>query len=400
MPAAVLRQSATRLAPDFRLAINGSPVPAVLRQSITSVRYEDGTGAADRVEIGIANVDLRFLQRHIRGLGTGFLPIAIQVGPARLTPGPDGLFDVDNALTLALGYAPDGLVEMFEGDITGVEASFSGGGVPSMTIIAHDRLHRLSTGTAARGFGPLPDALIVAILGAENLLLPLIDPTVIGASTAIAAVNYVFGGTGRKQKAQSDLELLQEIAAAYDAEFWVEGDVLYLARFFPKEYASRLTLRWGESLLDFSPKVSTVGQVAAVSMKFTLREVPLSFLVTVGWDFDREAVMISVLPGEAAAGAKAITGPALTIVDQPIASPADIATSALGIYHELRRKLNGRMTGSGSCVGDPRIRAGAVVTVDGLGPDFGGDYRVASASHAIDAGGYRTTFQVHKEILP
>src|SRR4051812_33391628 len=133
----------------------------------------------------------------------------------------------------------------------------------------------------------------------------MIDPTITVASTAIAAVNYIFGGSGRKQKGQSDLELLQEIAASYDADFWVEGDILYLARFFPKEYSSRLTLRWGESLLDFSPQVSTVGQVAAASMKFTLREIPLSFLVSVFYDFDREAVGISVVPGEAAGAAKA-----------------------------------------------------------------------------------------------
>ncbi len=400
MAAPAVRPGGLRYAPDFRLSINGSAVPAALRQSITSVRYEDGMGAADRVEVGIANVDLRFLQRHIRGLGTGFLPDAVQVGPSRLAAGPSGLFDIDNSLSLAMGYADDSLVEMFVGDITGVEASFAGGGVPTMTIIAHDRLHRLAEGTAARGFGPLPDALIAAILGAENLLIPLIDPTIAVASTAIAAVNYVFGGTGRKQKGVSDLDMLKEIAATYDADFWVEGDTLYLARFVPKEYASRLTLRWGESLLEFSPKVTTVGQVAAVAMKFTLREIPLSFLVTVGWDFDREAVKVSVVPGEAAAGAKAIGGPAYTIVDQPITSPADIATSALAIYHELRGKLNNRMTGSGSTVGDPRIRAGAVITLDGLGPDFGGDYRVASASHAIDGSGYRTTFQARKEILP
>jgi phage protein D len=299
-----------------------------------------------------------------------------------------------------MGYAPGPLEDVFKGEITGVQASFPSGGMPTMTIVAHDYLHRLTEGKYARGFGPLPDAIIAAILSAENLLIPMIDPTITVASTAIAAVNYIFGGSGRKQKGQSDLELLQEIAASYDADFWVEGDILYIARFFPKEYASRLTLKWGESLLDFSPQVSTVGQVAAASMKFTLREIPLSFLVSVFYDFDREAVGISVVPGEAAAAAKAIVGPTYTIMDQPISSPADIANSALAIYRQLRQKLNNRLTGSGNAVGDPRIRAGAVITLDGLGPDFSGDFRVTSATHSIDTSGYRTSFQVRKEILP
>jgi phage protein D len=388
-----------RFAPEFRVRIEGRDIPAALRSSITSVRYQDGTGAADRVELGIANVDLRWLQRHIRGLGFQPFPTGIKIGPVRATDS-DGLFDVDNKLELSLGYAPGQLESVFIGEITGVQAAFPSGGMPTMTIVAHDYLHRLSEGKYARGFGPLPDALIAKILSVENLLIPIIDPTIEIASTAIAAVNFIFGGSGRKQKGQSDLELLQELAASYDADFWVDGDILYVARFFPKEYSSRLTLRWGESLLEFSPKVSTIGQVAAAAMKFTLREIPLSFLVNIFWDFDRESVGIVVIPGEAAAFAKAIVGPTYTIVDQPISSPADIVNSALAIYRELRQKLNNRLTGSGSAVGDPRIRAGALVTIDGVGPDFSGVFRVTSATHSLDTGGYRTAFEVRKEILP
>jgi len=269
-----------------------------------------------------------------------------------------------------------------------------------MTLVAHDRLHRLTDGKYARGFGPLPDAIIAAILSAENLLIPVIDPTITAASTAIAAVNYIFSLSGRKQRGQSDLDLLKEIAADYDADFWVDGDVLYLARFFPKEYSPRLTLAWGDNLLDFTPKISTVGNIVGAAMKFTLRELKLSFMVNVFWDFDHERLGVSVIPGEAAAFAKKIAGPTYTIIDQPISSPGDLVNSALVIARELRTKLNSRLTGSGSCVGDPRIRAGAVIRLDGLGPDFSGDYRVASATHTVDAGGYRTNFEVRKEIIP
>jgi Bacteriophage probable baseplate hub protein len=387
-----------RFAPDFRLQINGQDLPSALRASITSVRYQDGTQAADRVEVGIANVDLRWLQKHIRGLGFQPFPTGVQLGPVRVGATPDGLFDVDNRLELSLGYAPDRLEPVFKGDITGVEASFPSGGVPTMTLVAHDYLQRLTQGTWARGFGPLPDAVIAMILSAENLLIPMIDPSVMAVSSALAALNYVFSGTGRKQRGQSDFDFLKEIAAQYDADFWVDGDTLYLTRFFPKEYTPRLTLRWGESLLEFSPKVSTVGAVEAVSMKFTLREIPLSFLVTVFFDFDRETLGVRVAAGES--GSSQAGTSALTLIDQPVNNPVDLINSALVIVRELRNKLNNRLTGSGSAVGDPRIRAGAVVRLDGLGPDFSGDYRVSSAVHSIDAGGYRTSFEVRKELIP
>jgi uncharacterized protein len=387
--------------PDFRVRINDNDLPAAVRASVTGLSYQDGMNEADRVEIELANTNLRWLQNHIRGLG--FRPFAsgVKIGPiSAFDAAPEGTFDLDNKLTLAIGYAPDPLEEVFEGDVTGIEVRFPNGGMPTMTLVAHDYLHRLGEGEYARGFGPLPDVLIAAILSAENLLLPAIDPTIAAASTAIAAVNFIFSGTGRKQAEQSDLDFMKEIAATYDADFWVEGDVLYFSRFF-KDYTPSLTLKWGESLLDFTPKVSTVGQVAGVAAKFTLREIPLDFVVTVGWDFNREALVLTVVPGLAGTvAAKSLVGPLLTTITDPLASPADIVNSALVLAHELRKLLNNRLTGSGTAIGDPRIRAGAIIRLEGLGQDFSGDYRIASADHIFGADGYRTKFSVRKEIIP
>jgi hypothetical protein len=383
-------------APGFRLQINGSDPPQALLSSVTSVRYQQGLNASDRLEVGIGNVNLRWLQQHIKGLG--FQPFATSIHLPGLNLGvtPAGLFDIDNKVTLAMGYQPGGFSDMFSGEITGVEASFPSGGVPTMTLVAHDFLHRLSEGSYSRGFGPLPDFIIASILGLENLLIPMVEPFVAGASTAIAVVNFIFSGAGTKQKGQSHLQLLTEIADKYDSEFHVEGDVLYITRFM-KEYSPQLALKWGESLIDFNPKVTTVGQAFGVGFKFTLREIPLDFLVKVYYDFDREAVAIIVLPGVAA---PAFGNPVFTIIDRPIGSPADIANSALTIAHELRTRLNNRLTGQGTCVGNPEIRAGAVIELQGLGPDFSGVYRVSSATHTIETSGYLTHFEVRKELIP
>jgi uncharacterized protein len=383
--------------PDFELQIAGQSIPVALRGAVTSISYVDGHQAADRVEIALANADLRWLQKHIKGLGVTQFPGPPALPPDNILPStPEGLFDIDTGVTLSMGYAPGPLEPMFVGEITGVEANFPTGGMPTMTIVAHDFLHRLSPGKYARGFGPLPDFIVASILGIEHQLLAAIEPTIIAASTAVMAVNLIFKGAGTKQKGQSHLQLLEEIAALYDADFYVEGDVLWITRFM-KEYSPRLSLVWGHSLLSFQPKVTTVGQAVGVAMKFTLREIPLDFLVSVWWDFDRESIGISVLPGVAA---PAGSGPVFTIVDRPVGSPADIMNSALLIAHELRTKLNRRLTGTGSAVGDPRIRAGAVVRLENLGPDFSGDYRVVSATHSMGASGYVTQFEVMKEIIP
>ena len=61
-------------------------------------------------------------------------------------------------------------------------------------------------------------------------------------------------------------------------------------------------------------------------------------------------------------------------------------------------RLNNRLTGSGSTIGDPRIKASRVINLDGLGDQFSGLYRITSATHTFDSGGYRTSFQARKEV--
>ena len=156
-------------------------------------------------------------------------------------------------------------------------------------------------------------------------------------------------------------------------------------------------MRWGESLVDF-PKVSTVGKIAAVAMRFTLREIPFSFYVAVFWDFDRETLGIKVAPGEAASAVKALMGPTHTIIDHR-SRPADITDSAISIVRGAPAQQAQRpIAGTGSAVGDPRLRAGAIVELDQLGPDSAAT-GARHATHAIDASGYRTAPLRAKEIL-
>src|SRR5260370_40163432 len=239
-----------RYVPGYEVRINGETLPAAVRSTVSSVRYEDGRNAADRVEIELGNPDLRWLQRHIRGLGF-HPPSGLDIGPVHaVQPAPAGTFQLDNSLTLALGYLPGPLQLMFEGEVTGIEASFPGGGMPTLRLVAHDKLIRLSRGSGAQAFGFLPDFLVATITAATDLLIPLIDPVVTVASTALAAINFIFSGSGLSQAGQlegmSDLDLLTMIASTYAADFWVKGDVLYLSRFI-HDYEPSVSLHCAQS---------------------------------------------------------------------------------------------------------------------------------------------------------
>ena len=53
-------------------------------------------------------------------------------------------------------------------------------------------------------------------------------------------------------------------------------------------------------------------------------------------------------------------------------------TASRAMLAKLIDKLNQRLTGSASVVGDTRLRPGGVVQIDGVGQLFGGLYRVTS----------------------
>jgi phage protein D len=48
--------------PEFAIEIDGQPIPAAMRGSISSITYTDGMEGADRVEVTLANTSLQFLE--------------------------------------------------------------------------------------------------------------------------------------------------------------------------------------------------------------------------------------------------------------------------------------------------------------------------------------------------
>lgn len=356
----------SRYVPEFHIRIGDEDIPAAMRASTTQVSYTDGTEGADQVQISLANPDLRWLDHP--------------------------LLKLNNKVSLSIGYAPNALEEVFVGEITTKEASFPNGGVPTVTLRALDLTHRLQRGTKERGFGPLADPLIVSFIAVENGLKPMLDP-----GAALSAVLSILFGRPRFQTNQSDFEFLTKIASDMGVKMFVDGDTLSFRLL--QEITPRLTLQWGRSLLDFSPSRTNIGEIFGVSIKVWLKELKLDFVIGVSWDFDSERLDIQIVPGRAESGLEAIGQPKVKLLDQPISDPTDIAPAVLKALSILKDKLNSLHKGNGSAIGDTRIRAGAVIELDGVA-DFSGNYRVVSTTHSVDTGGYRTTFEARREIIP
>lgn len=379
----------SQYAPEYAIRIDGNSIPAALRGCIASVTYQDGMEGADRVEISVANPSLRWLDHP--------------------------LLAADNEFRLSIGYAPGPLEEVFVGEITGVEPSFPSSGMPTIRVTAQDKLHRLQRGTKDRAFRidiptfgnfALPDTVVASLVAGLDGLIPAVDPLA-GAITALTTLATFlsfpqFAQTAvRKQQGQTDFAFLTEIAKDNGWQMFIDhtveprGSVLKF-QFLIQDYSPSVKLRWGASLIDFTPRLTTVGDIAGVAARVWVDSLKMEFVINVSWDYDRAALNVTVYPS--------LVGDLSAVLGEEQAqqtltvTPSSYAVAPRTILSELLPRLNNRLTGSGTAIGDPRLKASRVVQLDGLGSQFSGLYRLTQVTHTIDSGGYRSSFQARKEV--
>ena len=376
-------------APEFVIRLDGELMPPALRGAVSSVSYQDGMQGSDRVEVSIANPSLRWLDHP--------------------------LLSVDTPFSLSMGYAPDPLEEVFVGEITGVEPSFPAGGMPTIRITAQDFLNRLTKGTKDSAFRisipsignfPLPDVAVASIVSARNLLIPEPDP-VGGALSVLLTLGSFLAfpqfaqPSVRRQEQTSDFDFLSTVARENGWEVFIDhtqnpkGRVLKF-HFLIQQYAPSVTLDWGASLMEFTPRLTTIGDVGGVTTRVWVDSLQMEFVIVVSWDFDRACFNLAIYPN-VSGDLKDLLGTAIP-GDTLAINTESYGTAARSILSELLPRLNNRLTGSGSCIGNPEIKASRVIRLNGLGDQFSGSYRVTQATHSFDASGYRTSFQARKEV--
>ena len=369
------------------MQVGGSNLPAGLRGAISSVTWTTAIEGSDSVEVTFANPNLQWLDNP--------------------------LLAVDQPFTLSVGYAPDPLEKVFVGEITGVEPAFPGGGMPTIRVTAHDFLQRLTHGQVDRAFYiqipesvtiPLPDPAVAAIVSGSNLLIPDLDPVGGVLSTLMTLAAYVAAPDEpekwvRKQQSSSDFDFLTAIAKENGWEMYIDHTAEpkgYMLRFqfIVQDYAPSVTLEWGSSLMDFTPRLTTVGDVFGISARVWVASLQLEFVIVVSWDYDRAAFNLMIYPGLGDLSALLGDNASKTISIKP----TGFGNSARQILSELLPRLNNRLTGTGSTIGNPSIKPGKVINLIGLGSQFGGLYRITSATHTFDNSGYKTSFKVRKEV--
>src|SRR5262249_31337853 len=145
------------------------------------------------------------------------------------------------------------------------------------------------------------------LISLSDLLIPAVDPAGAALSFLTLLIAYAIDPLDarkaiRIQKTETDFDFLSKLASENGWEMYIDhslepkGRVLRF-QFLIQDYAPSVNLRWGESLIDFTPKITTVGQVAGVSTRIWIPSIQMEFVIVLSWDFDRAAFDLMVFPG-------------------------------------------------------------------------------------------------------
>jgi phage protein D len=335
------------------ILLSGSERPS-LAEGLLRLRIED------RVD-GLSSCEATFGNWGTRGSETGYLYFDRR------------LLDFGKELTVRLGTET-----LFGGRISGLEAAYPEGGSPTLTALAEDRLQDLRMTRRSRTFTDTTDAALFRAIAAEHGLLADVDLP--GPRHAVVA-----------QLNQSDLAFLRDRARAVDAELRVDDRRLTVRpRSDRREASIRLTYR--AELRELCVLADLAGQCTSLEVG--------------GWDVAAKAALRE-RAGEAAISGELLgghSGSGLlaaafgerrdTVVRSVPLTGAEARAKAEALYRQRARRF---VSGRGVANPTPGLRAGASVTLGGLGQLFDGRFHVTEVTHLFGGEhGFRTEFAVER----
>jgi phage protein D len=388
--------------PQFEIRIEGVGLPRDVLRDVSQVTYKDTLKEIDGFELMVNNWDAT--TRRFKYVGAE--------SPADLTGASEEaqrtrLFDPCNKeVEVRAGYLGD-LRTLVRGTFTTLEPNFPAGGAPTLAVRGLNALHKLRRKQYSTTWGDKRDSEIAKNigqltdpkLGNKQKRFPM--PIVI-SDEALAqekAIPYV------AQQNQYDIDFLFVRAKRLGYVVCIrEGDPkardpnrrkthLYFGPSDGRRPGSTeplYKLRWGASLVDFKPTLTTANQVKSVTVKGWDRAKKKEISVKVALDDPELAVnkdlhdlLNKCDPREE------------VVVEKPVHSAQEAKKVAIGILKDRQKEM---VKASASCVGLPSLCAGCKVEIEGLGARFSGTYYVTSTTHTIGDSGYTTRFEARREV--
>ena len=412
MPLVTLREESTQqggfYVPQFEVKIQGAGLPQDVLRDVIQLTYKDNIKEIDGFELTVNNWDPTTQDFKYVGSETAER-LAQKTGDDRRLR----LFEPCNKVVeVWMGYLGD-LRLMLKGTFTTMEPNFPASGAPTLSVRGLNVLHQLRrkqysttwamTTEKPNGWRDSDIAKNIATLvdnelGRNHKRFPL--PIVINPNALAdeAQLCYV------AQKNQYDIDFLLTRARRLGYVIYIrEGNPkahnpderkqhLYFSPSdgtIPGQRDITFRLKWGISLIDFKPTLTTANQVRsvtvngwdrarkkAISVKATLTDKELNV------NRDMHELLNACDPREE------------IVVDKPVCTEKEAKALAQAI---LKDRLKEIVKASGTCVGLPDLRAGKKVEIEGLGSRFNGSYFITESTHTISDSGYITKFNARRE---
>jgi uncharacterized protein len=379
------------LTPAFRIELEGRDAGREVISDVLEVSFTDDLAAIDSFEFVLHDWDpVARRTRYSSPWDESGQPFTLYDG-GPVVPN----FEPGAKVTLFLGYLEDGdLPLIMAGEVVSLSPAFPASGSPTCRVRALDAfLRNLQKLRVEGNYDGTPKEVVDAIC-AEN-----------GVTVQWATLE----AEGEpEENVEVEGVLYDEIASRADAYGLAvmtlppaapgEDPVLYLAQPSESNDPPVAEFVWGRTLISFTPALSAANQVSEVVVRAGDPD-------ATGADQNVEVVKrwadiglspSALGPAGSADIETAVSGIREVIKPDGVVTVADAERAALARLKKLAADL---ITGSGSSIGLPTLRAGQTVTMAGMGARFDGTYRLTKTTHAIGGAGYTTTFEARKEVL-
>ncbi|MCA9911078.1 MAG: phage late control D family protein, partial [Anaerolineae bacterium] len=230
--------------PQFEVFMSGRSMPKDIIRDVTQVTYKDSIKELDSFEITINNWDADTRTYKYSDHGGAYN------------------FDPGQKLVVKMGYfGRQALTQMIEGEITQLRPAFPASGAPTLQISGLNILHRLRKKQNTESYTKTNELKIASTI-AKRLTLDFKGKE---SEAATLELPYVL------QDNQFDIIFLMERARRISYDIFVEEDPprKSILHFEPSDSVQRrrYDLKYGKSLIQFTPTLTTKDQVNKVTVK-------------------------------------------------------------------------------------------------------------------------------------
>jgi len=361
--------------PSFDIKVGEKPLEREVIRDITSVTYRDSLDQIDSFEITVNNWDAE--KRDFK-----------------YSDGP--IFDPGNKLELWMGYYPsigskDGLKKMLTGEITSLRPSFPAQGQPTLVVSGLNLLHKLREKQISRAYPRKTDSQIAEEIRKRLKIKLDFDKN---DDALNQEYPYLF------QDNMYDIVYLLIRAHRIGFELFVDEKaskgsqrpVKLIYKASTEINLKVFELKYGLTLIEFSPELTTANQVGKVTVKGwdALNKKPISKTVTLE-QLKTKGILNKKGQEKLKSG---FADREEVITNIPIHDEREAERIA---RETLQANVKNMVKGSGSVVGLPELRTGSILNLLGMGDRFDGSYFVTGTTHTIGDGGYTTRFECRME---